>query len=130
MEYFKSKRFLTLLYLTFTLTVGCVSMMVVSRMVGQWTTFKEKALPAGYLDEASSAVQVSDGSEESQLSPTSWIVRAHDERIGVFDLSGQLQYVVDVYLITLPQADQELLKQGIYVSGQEQLTALMEDYTG
>ena len=127
MEYFKTRRFLATLFLSVTLAVGCVATILVTRMLGQWNVFKEKALPSGYLDEVDT--EVAQG-EDEMGAQASWVVRAHDEKIGVFDINGELEYVVDVYLITLPQADQELLKQGIHVSDEAELAALMEDYTG
>lgn len=127
MEYFKTRRFLATLFLSVTLAVGCVATILVTRMLGQWNVFKEKALPSGYLDEVDTAVAQG---EDEMGAQASWVVRAHDEKIGVFDINGELEYVVDVYLITLPQADQELLKQGIHVSDEAELAALMEDYTG
>lgn len=129
MEYFKTRRFLATLFLSVTLAVGCVTTILVTRMLGQWNVFKEKALPAGYLDEVDDTA-VAQGEDEADTPQASWVVRAHDEKIGVFDINGELEYVVDVYLITLPQADQELLKQGIHVSDEAELAALMEDYTG
>ena len=127
MEYFKTRRFLATLFLSVTLAVGCVANILVTRMLGQWNVFKEKALPSGYLDEVDT--EVAQG-EDEMGAQASWVVRAHDEKIGVFDINGELEYVVDVYLITLPQADQELLKQGIHVSDEAELAALMEAYTG
>ena len=127
MEYFKTRRFLATLFLSVTLAVGCVATILVTRMLGQWNVFKEKALPSGYLDEVDT--EVAQG-EDEMGAQASWVVRAHDEKIGVFDINGELEYVVDVYLITLPQADQELLKQGIHVSDEAELAALMEAYTG
>lgn len=124
MEYLKSRRFLALLFFVFTLIVGCVSMIAVNRMTSQWGTLREQALAAGAIEDGKEI------STKSDRADAQWIVRAHEERIGVFDINGKLEYVVDVYLITLPPADQELLAQGIYISGADQLASLMEDYTG
>ncbi len=121
MEYFKSVRFLTLLFLIVTLIIGCLAMIGVSRV--DLEMMQRESLQAGYLDEG---VPSTDEASRSDA----WIVRAHDERIGVFALDGKLECVLDVYLITLPQADRELLQKGIYISGKDRLTALVEDYTG
>jgi hypothetical protein len=125
MVYFKSARFLVLLFLIVTLIVGCVAMILVTRVGHQWQTFREHALPAGYWDETEE-MQISNNAAPMEA----WIVKAHGEQIGVFTLNGKLECVLDVYLITLPQADQALLREGIYVSGSDRLTALVEDYTG
>ena len=126
MEYLKSKRFLGLLFLIVMIVVGCISMISVSRMAVQWSSFFQKSISADGIELGTGHVS----EQNTEETNSQWIVREYEERIGVFDLSGKLQYVVDVYLITLPVADQALLRQGIMVSGIDQLTALMEDYTG
>jgi len=128
MEYLKTRRFLMTLYLSIALAIGCVTAILITRMLGQWNIFKEKALPAGYLEEIENTEAVGEADETEKR--VSWVVRAHDEQIGVFDSEGELEYVVDVYLFTLPQADRELLEQGIHVYDEAELAALMEDYTG
>lgn len=127
MAYFKSARFLALLFLTVTLIIGCTAAIIVTKMNTQWAKFQDDFVFAEDRHETD-AIQVSD--ETGASLGAAWIVRTHEERIGVFDINGKLEYMVDVYVITLPMSDQKLLNQGIYVSGQEQLTALMEDYTG
>ncbi len=127
MQFFRSSKFLTLMFLSVTLAVGCISMIAVSGMNMKWIKFQEKAQQTGHWT-VEETTQLAEKVETA--TPQTWIVRAYEDRIGVFDLNGKLEYAVDVYLITLPPADQELLKQGIYVKGQDQLTALMEDYTG
>lgn len=127
MAYFKSSRFLGLLFLIVTLMVGCISMIVVSGMLAGWNDLEKEVL-AMKSEQQSNAISVSDSADSDD--DAVWIIRTYEERIGVFNLNGSLEYVVDVYVITLPSADQALLKQGIYVKGQDQLTALMEDYTG
>ena len=124
MEYLKSSRFLALLFFIFTLFICCIAMISISGMTSQWKAFREETLPALSIENGSRINTAANQNHEQ------WIVRAHDERIGVFNINGELEYIVDVYLITLPLADQQLLEEGIYVSDADQLTALMEDYTG
>ncbi len=124
MEYLKSSRFLALIFFVFSLIVACVSMITVSKITAQWQVFRDEALSAEAIEDGGE-IEASSDQDNAQ-----WVVRAHEERIGVFDINGELEYIVDVYLITLPPADQKLLQQGIYVSDADQLTALMEDYTG
>ena len=127
MAYLKSSRFLALLFLIVTLLVGCIAMITTSQVNQQWHIFREHALPVGYWEETSEA----QSSAVGQSAPAdAWVVKAYGEQIGVFKLNGELEFVLDVYLITLPEADQTLLREGIYVSGSERLTALVEDYTG
>ena len=120
MQYFKSSRFIALLFFTFTLMIGCVAMITATRASAQWRTTQENVTTAGSFK---SEDNIFDGENH-------WIVRAYEDRIGVFKPDGQLEYMIDVYLITLPTADQELLKNGIYIAGKDRLAAFIEDYTG
>ena len=62
-------------------------------------------------------------------SPTGWILREYEGRIGIFDQGGALIYLLETYVKTLPRADQALLREGIYTENEERLYALIEDYT-
>lgn len=127
MEYLKSRRFLGMLFLIVTLIVGCVAMITVSKVNSQWRIFRERSLPASYWE---STEMINVAADEASGTNDSWIVKAHDEQIGIFGLNGELEFVLDVYLFTLPDSDQAILRDGIFVSGRERLTALIEDYTG
>ena len=125
MGYLKSVRFLKMLFFIVTLVLGCLAMISVSQIEQEIS--REVSLQAASSDDVSASTATHQGA----VSDTeAWIVKAYEERIGVFRLDGQLECVLDVYLITLPQADQKLLRAGIYISGKDRLTALMEDYTG
>lgn len=54
----------------------------------------------------------------------------HEKKIGVYAKgTDELLKVLDVYVATLPQFDQELLENGIDVSSERELVSLIEDYT-
>ena len=125
MGYLKSVRFLKMLFFIVTLVLGCLAMISVSQIEQEIS--REVSLQAESSDEASVSTATNQGAVSDM---EAWIVKAYEERIGVFRLDGQLECVLDVYLITLPQVDQKLLRAGIYISGKDRLTALMEDYTG
>ena len=127
MGYFKTKGFLTTLFLSVTLALGCVATVLVTRMWGQWKPFAEQMVQTGYSDDGGNTENIQATHDTSDTMRT---VRAHGEKIGVFDAAGTLEYVIDVYLFTLPPTDQELLAQGICVSSEAELAALIEDYTG
>ena len=59
-----------------------------------------------------------------------YTVREHMGRIGIFDESGALVRVLEVYVRTLPEADKRMLKEGFEVVGTKQLNAIIEDYDG
>ncbi len=72
--------------------------------------------------------QPSTESEESL--EEGWIIKEHDQKIGIFHLDGSLLCVLDTYTKTLPKADRDLLREGISVFTKQELYALIEDYTG
>lgn len=123
MAFLKSSRFLLLLFLVTTLTVGCLSLIISTATAQHW-----KAI--WHEDEIITGAMAQGASQEEQREIFSWVIRSYEDRIGVFDLNGELEFVADVYIMTLPEADRKLLEQGIYVHGEHQLTAIMEDYTG
>ena len=108
MIYLKSKRFLALLYQVTTLLLLCMTI---------WSAQMQKP---------SSAVN----QQPSGKTENAYYVREYDERVAVFDLSGNLSFVADIYLVNLPLADREMLENGIFIKDTETLLALMEDYTG
>lgn len=66
--------------------------------------------------------------EEPTVS-TGYYLRDHDGRIAVFPANSEIpELVFDVYTRMLPESDQELLRQGVYVADYEELTRLIEDY--
>lgn len=64
-------------------------------------------------------------------SSMTYILKEYDGKIGVFREGNTApDEVLDVYLITLPDEDAALLRNGISVSGQDEVRALIEDFTG
>ena len=58
-----------------------------------------------------------------------YLLRSYDGKLAVFtkDLVHP-ELVFDVYVKTLPEADQQQLDKGVRVESYEKLTALIEDY--
>lgn len=67
--------------------------------------------------------EVTDNCEE-------YLIKEYEGRIGIFDASGTLVEMIDVYIKTLPEADKQLLKEGFTVIGKKSLTSIKEDYSG
>ena len=74
--------------------------------------------------------EVEPEAEDTTPKESTWIVREHEEKIGIFTEDGVLLRVLDVYTKTLPRADRSLLREGIAVSSRQDLYALMEDFGG
>ena len=57
------------------------------------------------------------------------ILREYQGKIGVFLENGDLVEVLEIQIKTLPQADQDLLREGITVYYREDLESILEDYS-
>lgn len=58
-----------------------------------------------------------------------WIIREYEGRIGIFSEGGVLLDVIDVYVKTLPETDKNLLRDGIRITSDQALRAIIEDYS-
>lgn len=66
---------------------------------------------------------------DSTPSETSYVLREYNGKIGVFYLGQESPFqILDVYLSTLPVADQAQIREGIYVEGGDALRSIIEDY--
>jgi hypothetical protein len=61
---------------------------------------------------------------------TSYTVKSYKGKIGIFKSNGDLIQILDVYTITLPIADREMLEEGIDIDNVDELRDIIEDYTG
>ncbi len=62
--------------------------------------------------------------------PSSYVVGVYEEKIAVFTQGDRVPIeIYNVYVGTLPQADQNALRAGIRVTGREKLREVIEDYT-
>lgn len=90
------------------------------------------AIPAQATPIESSEHNPTDQTDEElatsiELDP-SFVLRAHDGKIGVFTAEGYLIRTVDVDIQTLPAADRNALESGIYVFSKKELDAKIEDF--
>ena len=74
-------------------------------------------------------VEPDEDTTSTALSEELWIVKEHENRIGIFSEDGQLLEVLEIHTNTLPKADQGLLREGITVTDRASLYALIEDYS-
>ena len=58
----------------------------------------------------------------------SFIVRVHNGTIGVFNMDGELEYSLEIYVKTLPELDRALLERGIFAKDKTELLKILEDY--
>lgn len=56
-------------------------------------------------------------------------IQEYEGKIGIFSEDGILLEQWDVYVKTLPKADQRLLEEGFILYSEAELSALREDYT-
>ena len=69
---------------------------------------------------------------DTEKAPTEervWIIREYEGRIGIFSEDGALLDVIDIYTKTLPETDKNLLREGIRITSEQALRAIIEDYS-
>ena len=81
-------------------------------------------------DTADALKQDKPSPEESTVAAAVYTVKSVDGKIAIFDQSGALVRTLNVAVATLPRADREQLAVGIVINGEEELNALIEDYSG
>ena len=55
--------------------------------------------------------------------------KEYEGKIGIFSEDGNLEKTIDVYVKTLPETDQRLLREGIILFSEDELRSLIEDYS-
>ena len=85
----------------------------------------EKVYVWAYPTNISPKTESNDEPEEERV----WLIREYEERIGIFDENGALLDVIDVYVKTLPETDKNLLREGIRITSEQSLRAIIEDYS-
>ena len=80
-------------------------------------------------DQAEEDASVSTGKDD--INEESFLVKEYEGQIGIFSLEGgEIRYVIDRYIKTLPEADKRLLREGFVVIGIQGIYSVIEDYTG
>lgn len=71
----------------------------------------------------------SQSSQEAAIEETSYLLGEYNGRVSVLSpATREPEMIFDIFVRTLPDIDQELLRKGIQVSTYEELTRLIEDY--
>ena len=68
------------------------------------------------------------GISDEETAAARYILTEHDGVIGVFDASGELLRTVNVFVMTLPEAEREALAVGIPAYSYEEMCELLEQY--
>lgn len=72
-------------------------------------------------------IPVFNETESITTGETSYLVKEFQGKIGVYK-NNDFQYLLDVFVFTLPDQDKKLLSQGITVSSEQELNALLSTY--
>ena len=78
----------------------------------------------------SQSIKQPEAAPESTAPAVMFTAREVNGRIGIFDASGALVRTLGVPVVTLPRADREQLAVGITIHSEEELKALIEDFSG
>ena len=76
------------------------------------------------------SLSVSELAAEKETDEQIFVLREYEGVIGVFDSSGVLVDIINVQVISLPEADRQMLESGISAFSRGELLSLIEDYTG
>ncbi len=127
----KTKRLfaLTLCFATLTVILLVALLLALRRPVSPLP--QETDTSAVETDTPQTAPPPSSDTEATQppSPPYCRTLRAYGDKLAVFDEEGKIVQIIEVYMKTLPQADQLLLREGISVSSEQELLSLIEDYT-
>jgi len=116
--YYIRKSIFTLFIATFFIAVGAA-------LTSVYTLERYEAESMGNVLN----VGITDTSDDGIRYSVGYCVRECDGIIGVYDLSGELMYTVEVYTKTLPERDRVLLREGIHADSYGELLQILGDYT-
>lgn len=113
-------------------------LMIVILVVSLWFVFNSRDTNEVVIEESSIQTEyvyvVKDEIKDTETETTEkekiYLVREHMNKIGIFDESGTLIKVLEVYVKILPEADKRMLEEGFEIVGEKQLNAIIEDYDG
>ncbi len=120
------------------ITVIYAILMIAILVISLWFVFNSRDINEVIIEESSIQTEyvyvVKDEIKEPETETADkekiYIVREHMDKIGIFDESGTLIKVLEVYVKTLPEADKRMLEEGFEIVGEKQLNAIIEDYDG
>ena len=122
-----SKRNLILILMIVLLFVTVYTFVFTLSMKQQMESFKNELERESPRECTAGRKEVHDAEAEVSQSYT---MLEYNRKIGVYsNESGKLLEVLDVLVVTLPKADREMLKEGIYAASEKELVSLVEDYT-
>ena len=126
-EKFFSKVFCLYALGMLSLLIGCVLTINIKKYSTEYvstTTEASTEIIYVYINDES---EMTEATSEDTLS--FFRIQKHEEKIGIFSEDGILLEQWDVYVKTLPKADQRLLEEGFILYSETDLSALREDYT-
>ena len=127
----KERRGITLILLGYSLMMLLIFTCTIFLIEKRWSKSSVEQTSRDPVTEK--YVYVYQDSTEIQTDPPTedraWIIKEHEKKIGIFSEDGALLRVLDIYTNTLPSTDQRLLREGIVVTSQSDLYALIEDYS-
>ena len=74
------------------------------------------------------SADIEDSSEEEK-NEYSRFIKTYNGRIGIYDETGVLLQVIDVYTKTLPMLDQDELQEGFWIETEKELYSIIEAYS-
>lgn len=124
MEHSKSEKSILIILLSIIIAISIMLSIIYATLYQQ---IKELHTTTNELKKSVNILYTA--SEKSDFETVSFILKEYDGYIGIFDNAGVLIDVIDVQIKSLPEADRNMLRTGIYAFSQNELMSLIEDYT-
>lgn len=110
-----------LLFITIT-----ISIILILVSVTLYIRMKELNTMINDIDKSIKTISLS---PKTDSETTVYILKEYNGNIGIFDSSGVLIDLINVSTKSLPEADRNMLRTGIYAFSRNELISLIEDYT-
>ena len=124
MEHNNKYESVSIILLCFTITLSIILTLVLATL---YIRVKELSTIINDIDKSIKTLSIS---AKSDSETTVFILREYNGYIGIFDSSGVLIDLINVSTKSLPEADRNMLRTGIYAFSRNELISIIEDYTG
>lgn len=120
-----SKKFLIIISLLLVAFIICYTLAFSALVKRKLDNLKKELSAANSAEKDAKIGFITNIKQDSEFT-----LLEYDGKIGVYDSdSYELLEILDVYVVTLPDADKKMLEGGIGAESAKELVSLIEDYT-
>ena len=119
-------------YIITMLVIGIVSIATIKKEATISQEDKTDTIETTVVTEVIYIPTYADGDSETESETEErqvvYTVKSYDGRLAIC-VNGEISYILDVYINTLPKTDKALLEEGIVVYSERELYRIIEDYS-